>query len=566
MRITELFSPRNCWFCHRKKEQAKQEQVAKGEVCGGGERCPFRAYITAAVKEAWKAELLSFDLSSEDVLEGEAITISWQTKNCAHVSITGYGEVPASGTVTLEATQRMRQVEINLVDLFGEASNHTRRIRVRRKPSLQVADYNDRVLTGERSLVRFKASNAKQVLLRDLSGGAPTQDLTNEEFFTTEPLTRDARFALCAIGKDGGEARQEINIRVFEPPLIAFFRADATETVDTLPVRFSFDCRNVSRVEILRDGVSLADVTGAQEFTYVAENKTAAVAAHRFALVVTGPTGATAAMDLRDELYVYPQPSIRQINWRPGNVILFPQPATFTAGADFCEKILLSDGHTTRIVEPNAPVEVRPSSDTQYVLTPIGKLGFQGQPRTTTIQVVYPVEIEATASRKVTLPNQPVTISWRAKNHTQILLEPGGIDVTNLASYDIRPESKTAVRVWAVNQLDGKAAEVFVDVLSYPKFDGRLFGGLPRPELGLPKLGLLKIEHSTRPALTGRVPSRPVPALGPPRLPDRPRLLPSLSAKLLSSFKSAMPRSGFSLFRTLRGRLFGEIRAIAERK
>jgi hypothetical protein len=536
--------------------------VAKGEVCGGGERCPFQAYITAAVKEAWKAELLSFDLSSEDVLEGEAIRISWQTKNCARISITDYGEVPASGTVTLEVTQWTRQVELNLVDLFDEVSKHTRRIRVRRKPRLQVMEYNDRVLTGESSLVRFKATNAKQVLLRDLSGGAPTHDLTNEEFFTTEPLTQDARFALCAMGKDGGEARQEINIRVFEPPLINFFRADATETVDTLPVGFSFDCRNVSRVEIFRDGMSLADVTGAKEFTYVAENKTAAVAAHRFALVVTGPTGATAAWELSDGLLVYPQPSIRQINCWPGNVILFPQTATFTASADFCEKILLSDGHTTRIVEPNAPVEVRPSSDTQYVLTPVGKLGFQGQPRTTTIQVAYPVEIEATTSGKVTLPNLPVTISWRAKNHTRVLLEPGGIDVTNLASYDIRPESKTAVKVWAVNQLDRKAAEVFVDVLSYPKFDMRLFGGLPRPEL----LGLPEIKHATLPALTGRVPSRPVPALRLSRLPDLPRSLPSLSAKLLSSFNRAVPRSGFSLFRTLRSRLFGEIRAIAERK
>jgi len=559
MWIREVFSARRCRFCKRKKDQAEQEQVAQGMVCHT-DQCVFQAHIEAAVREAWKVELLSFELSSEDVLEGASITVSWQTKNCTRASITDYGEVPASGAVTLEATPGMRQIEINLVDRFDVAFNYARPVRVRRKPSLVVTACNDRVLTGERSLVRFEARNAKQVLLRDLSGGAPTQDLTNEQFFTTEPLIQDARFELCAIGKDAGEARQEINIRVFEPPLIDFFRADVTETVDTLPVHFSFACRNVSRVEILRDGVTLADMSGAQEFTYVAENKTAAIAVHRFTLVVTGPTGATAAMDFHDELYVYPQPSIRQINWRPGNLILFPQPATFTASASFCEKILVSDGQITRIVEPDAPVEVRPSSDTQYVLTPVGKLGFQGKPRMTMIQVIYPVEIEATASKKITLPNQPVTISWRAKNHTQLLLEPGGIDVTNLASYDIRLESKTDVKVWAINQLDEKAAAVFVDVLSYPKFDKRLFGGLPQPKLRLAKLGHLKIEHSTRPALTGRTPSRPVPALG------LPRLLPGLSAKLLSSFKSAMPRSGFSLFRTLRGNLFGEIRAIAERK
>ena len=561
MRFREIFSARRCWFCKRDKEEAKQEQVIKGEVCDSGGQCPFLAYITAAVKEAWKAELLSLDLSSEDLLEGEGIRVSWLSKNCASVSITGHGQVPVSGTVTLVATPQTRQVELLLVDRFGEVSSHTRRVRVRRKPTLQVMEYNDRVLTGERSIVRFKAKNAKPVLLRDLSGVAPTQDLANEEFFTTEPLTQDARFALCAVGKDGGEARQEINIRVFEPPVIDYFWADAAETVDTLPVQFSFDYRNESRVEIFRDGMSLADVTGAKDYTCVAENKMAAVAAQSFSLVVTGPTGATATRELSGELFVYPQPTIRQIDCRPSNVILFPQPAFFTAGADFCEKILLSDGHNIRIVEPDTPVEVRPSFDTQYVLTPVGKLGFLGQPRETTIQVLHPVEVEATASRRITLPNLPVTITWRAKNHTQILLDPGGIDVTNLASHDIRPEHRTAVRVWAVNQLDRKAAEVFVDVLSYPKFEGRLFGGLPRPELQLPE-----ISHAALPAFTVRLPSRSAPALRLPPVPERPRSLPSLSAKLLSSFKWAIPRSEFSLFRTLRGRLFKELRAVAERK
>jgi len=533
--------------------------VGRGSVCPT-DQCAFQAHITAAVREAWKLELLSFKLSSEDVLAGEAIIVSWQTKNCASVSITDYGEVALFGTVTLEATPRMRQIELNLVDLFGEVSSHTRSLRVRRKPTIQALTYNDRVLTGEQSLIRFKATNAKKILLRDLSGSAFTRDLTNEEFFTTEPLTQDARFELCAIGKDGGEARQEINIRVFEPPLINLFLADAAETVDTLPVNFSFEYHNESRVEIFRDGVSLADVTGEKEYTYFAENKTAAIAVHKFSLVVTGLTVTTVTWELDGELLVYPQPSIRRIDCRPGHVILFPQTATFTASADFCEQILLSDGRNIHIVNPGEPVEVSPTSDTRYVLTPVGKLGFRGCSRTATIEVLYPVEIEASASRRVTLSNLPVTITWRAKNHTQILLEPGGIDVTNVASYDIRLERRMTVRVWAVNQLDRKVAEVFVDVLSYPKYDGRLFGGLPLPELRLPETSQAEL-----PAL-GRLPSRPAPAFGLRPLLELPRALPNLSAKLLSSFKRVIPLSEFNLFRTLRGRLFRELRAIAERK
>jgi hypothetical protein len=559
MWIREVFSARRCRFCKRKKDQAEKEQVERGSVCPT-DQCAFQAHITAAVREAWKVELLSFKLSSAEVLEGETIHISWQTKNCASASITDYGEVAVSDTITLEATPRMRQIELNLVDLFGEVSSHARSLRVRRKPTIQALTYNDRVLTGEQSLIRFKATNAKKILLRDLSGSAPTRDLTNEEFFNTEPLTQDARLELSAIGKDGGEARQEINIRVFEPPLIDLFLADNTETVDTLPVNFSFEYSNESRVEIFRDGVSLADVTGEKEYTYFAENKTAAVAAHKFSLIVTGPTGATVIRELGAELLVYPQPSITRIDCRPGNVILFPQTATFTASADFCEQILLSDGHNIHIVNPGEPVEVSPTTDTRYVLTPIGKLGFRGRSRAATIQVLYPVEIEAAASRKVTLSNLPVTITWRAKNHTQILFEPGRIDVTNRSSYDIRPDRRTTVRVWAINQLDRKVAEVFIDVLNYPKFDERLFGGLPQPKLQLPE-----ISHAELPAL-GRLPSRPAPAFGLRPFFELPRALPNLSAKLLSSLKRIIPLSEFSLFRTLRGRLFTELRAIAERK
>lgn len=97
MRFREIFSARRCRFCKRDKEQAEQEQVALGMVCPT-DQCVFQAHITAAVKEAWKAELLSFKLSTEDVLEGETIHISWQTKNCASASITEYGEVAVSGT------------------------------------------------------------------------------------------------------------------------------------------------------------------------------------------------------------------------------------------------------------------------------------------------------------------------------------------------------------------------------------------------------------------------------------------------------------------------------------
>lgn len=533
--------------------------MTKLETCGV-EQCPFRSYISEAIKEAQKIELLSFDLSKEEVLEGETIQVSWRTRNCKSVSISNYGAVGTSGTISLPITRRTRDIEINLVDLFDEAFHHKKRIRVRRKPTLTILDCKDKVLIGERSFVRFRATNAKSILLTDENSGR-VSDISNLSLFESDPLSKDAKFTLSAIGKYGGEAKEEISIQVFEPPLISYFKCDNPETVDTLPIFFSFDYRNAHKAEIRRDGILIADVTGRKTFTCNAENKMPFITITTFELVITGKTGTTTRAELPDRVSISPQPSINKIQCSPDNIILFPDRITFTNYSTFCEKILLSDGKISNVIKPNESVTVNPSFDTRYVFTPMGKQGFHGQEQTVLIQVFHPVEIEAAADKRVTLPNLPVTISWQAKNHSQILIEPGKIDVTNSNSYEMRLEERTTVKVWGINKRHKRAAEVFIDVLSYPKFNHRIFGDLPKVNLQIPQTDKISQE------LAGIRLSKSLSGVGLQRRVSSPaNLVPHLLSQLLSLFNTFMPKKEFSLSREMRKRLFTEIKGISRKE
>src|SRR2546421_8550930 len=149
MRIIPIFLQTRCRVCKREKTRAKQEQIARGETCGGGVDCPFHSYIRDAIEYAYRVQLLSFDLSREEVLEGGTIRVSWTTLNCKRATISNYGVVPTSGSIELAITKKIRKVEIDLVDRFDQVFRHARRIKVRRKPILNIIDSKEKVLRGE---------------------------------------------------------------------------------------------------------------------------------------------------------------------------------------------------------------------------------------------------------------------------------------------------------------------------------------------------------------------------------------------------------------------------------
>lgn len=567
MRFKRTSFQRRCNICRRSKSEAIAEQLSRKKVCDP-EACPFYSAIRDAIYEAERPRLLRFDISHEEILEGETIHLNWETVNCKSVRISNVGQVEASGMISFPAVSGTREIEINLVDFFDKVYEASKEIIVREKPALRIIDCKDKILMNEPFFLRYETTNADFVFLKNENGDI-IENLSDASFFQSYPLSKNAKFIINVIGKYGGEINEEINIKVFEAPYIKYFRCNTVESVDTLPLHFEFDYKNESKAEIFCDGVRIADVTRGKTFTYIAENKMRRIAAPKFELIVTGQTGAKAKAEIDGEIFIYPQPSIEGLEISPDNVILFPKHVTLTNRAAFCEKIILSDGKNEYKIRPNSSVNLKSSVTKEYFLTPVGRQNFHGKRERIFIEVVHPVDIEASVSNTITLPNKPVTISWKSKNHSQIIIEPGKIDATNLNSYDLRLEKKTVVKVWGINKRDRKSVEIFVDVLPYPKFDQRIFGGLPELSLQIPEIEKIKPLSANRAEMFKSLSIREVLPLRlgirkmlPANLPAARALPLKFSAEILRIFKSILLKTDFNFYRTLRGKMFGELKSI----
>jgi len=554
MDITEKMPAVRCTICKRLKETARDEQIEKQETCGIG-YCYFHSYISEAIRELQRLVLLSFEVSEDQILEGETIRVSWQTRNCKRAYIVGYGEVEPSGTAEFPVTRKIKAIEINLTNLFDEVFEYKKKITVRGKPRIKIIDCKEKILIGERSLLHYKATNARAVFLRD-STGETIGDLSGENYFTTAPISRNTRFTLHATGKYGGEAVKEINIEVFKPPVINYFRSNVSETIDSLTIPFEFSYKNAYKAEILCNDISIADVSGKRSYVHRAENKNRDIIFPKFELVITSPTGAVVMTGLEGGISISPQPSIESIAPKPESVVLYPTAVTFVSRTLFTEKILFSYGTKDVETAPTTQIRLTPSSSQEFFFTPIGRQNFYGKREKVFIEVVHPVEIEASTDKKVTLPNLPVTISWRSKNHSKIVIDPGNIDVTNRTSYKLKLDETTRIKVTGMNKKHIKSVEIPIDVLSYPRFDQKIFADLPKLDAhvaglnrftAIPGLKELKRSPPERKVINFRV-------LSTAKISD-------LSSEILKAFRKILPKIDLNLHRSLRRKIFAEMRS-----
>lgn len=548
-RVENIFQ-RKCTVCRRPKRRAIGEQVERLTACGV-EECPYHADIFSAIKEAQQLELLEFYLSKDEALEGSYINITWKTKNCKSVSIVNYGEVELSSQKRIQAKRDLTEIEIVLEDLFGETYSYKKPIKVLLKPTFEITELTESILKGEGFLIRYTATDFGSITLRNETGNI-ISDLTNFNAFTSPPLNTDSKLSLHVVGLFGGEIQKEIEIKVFEPPVVTFFKSDTIEKVDTLPIYFEFEYQNASKAELFCNDTLVSDVTGTKRFTTISENKTETVLSPKFELVVTGMTGKPVRTELPNRITVYPQPSIFELRVSPDSIILFPKQITLSNRANFCDKIIFSDGVNESVITPNDSVIANPTENTTYSFRPIGKENFHGEPKTIFIEVFYPIELNASASKKITLPNVPVTIAWESNNHTQILIEPGNIDVTHKNSYNIKLESKTTVKVVAINKRDRKEFPLFIDVLPYQKVDRKIFGELPKLDFHIPVL------HSIKPDIRKEILNENISTKG---------ILPTtLTARILEPLKRVIPKADFGFQRMWRDKMFNELKSIKRKQ
>lgn len=543
--IRKIFPAKRCKVCYRDRLTAITEQTERLLTCSTT-NCPFQEQIEDAIHDAQKAELLSFNLSKSEALEGSYITVSWETKNCKVVSITNYGDVELPYQKRIQLKRETKEIEIIIEDLFGETFAAKKPVKVLPKPTLEIVELADKILKGESFFIRYTATNFNSIYLKDESGNI-ISDLTKSNVYSSPTLTTDRNLLIYVEGKYGGQIQKQIEIKTFEPPVINIFKCDNSEKVDTLPIFFEFDFANVSKAELLMNDSSIADITSLKSFTHISENKTANVLTFKYELAVTGLTGKVIKTELPNRISVYPQPSISELRVSPDSIILFPKEISISNRSTFCEKIIFQDGKGERTIEPNSSININPTENTTYSFRPIGKQNFHGEPKTLFVEVFYPIELHATQSKKITLPNVPVKISWEANNQTQVLIQPGNVDVTHKTSYDITLESKTTVKVIAINKRDRKEFSLFIDVLQYQRINKETLRSLPKLDFYVPKLESIvpdikkdmKMETQT---VKGTLPV-------------------NLSTKILEPLKRIIPRTDFGFQRMWRDKMFQELKS-----
>lgn len=546
MNIIERIFQRKCNVCRRPKSRAIGEQVDKLSSCGV-EQCPFHEDIFLAIREEQKAELLEFNFSKSEALEGSFIYITWQTKNCKSVSITNYGEVELSGQKRIQVKKETEEIEIVLEDLFGETFGAKKTLKVLLKPTFEISECTGEILKGESFFISYSATNFSSIQLKDENGNI-IADLSKNSIYSSPPLINDSRFFIYVEGKNGGQVQKEIEIKVFELPVISLFKCDNTEKVDTLPIFFDFAFENTSKAELFLNDTLVADVSEMKSYTHVSENKTETVLFPKYELAVTGLTGKILRTELPNRISVYPQPSIFELKVSPDSIILFPREITLSNRANYCEKIIFSDGLNEKVIIPNSTISLEPTENTTYSFKPIGKQNFHGEFKTILVEVFHPIELIAKSNKKITLPNVPVTISWESKNHTQILIEPGNIDVTNKTSYEIKLENKTTVKVIATNKRDKKEFPLFIDVLQYQRVNKESLRSLPKLDLYVPKLESI-IPDIRKNVFVENLRSK--------------NILPiNLSTNILDPLKKIIPKMDFGFQRMWRNRMFDELKSL----
>jgi len=440
-------------------------------------------------------KIKGFTTNNLIILQGDDLKLFWKIENASKIILLPDNlDVTNLATITL-APQSTTKYQLEAYDSYGGMQKSTAiDITVNPKPTFSIQKSTTKILHGECFSMQYTAANFQRILIKDVNGKV-IKDISGASSYVSSPMFTHAKYIINVLGKYGGEIRHEISVEVFEAPSIDYLKADCIEAVDSMAILFDISYKNASEAQLFCNGKSILNVLGKSEIKYIAENKSQKSSSLKFELIVTGFTGTVKSLGLPYKIIVYPQPSIQELSIIPDKAILYSQEISLSHKCKFVEKMLLSDGILEKEIVPNSLTVLRPVINTTYKLTPIGKLGFKGNPRLISVEVFRPIEIEIYSDKRITLPTVPVTISWKSMNHSKIILEPGNIDVTGITSKELIFSRKTTVVVWGINKKDRKKAEVTIEVLQYPKFNKVLFANLPPLSMQFPNVNELKREQ-----------------------------------------------------------------------
>lgn len=206
-----------------------------------------------------KPKIKLFEIDEERILVGNKINVKWETINSSKTQITGIGEVNPIGN-------RRIKVEEHEVRLIAE--NELGRVEAIKTieiiPQPVIRFFADKIVpryeVGDSISFKWQTANATKIELDTPTGKVDVSELEEYKINATDSYT----FRLIATALDGYTFfEKEIDVEVFQKPVIFYFTVEPEVVVDVMPVTLSWKVEHSRCVKIT--GVGIVPQEGKKE-------------------------------------------------------------------------------------------------------------------------------------------------------------------------------------------------------------------------------------------------------------------------------------------------------------
>lgn len=198
-----------------------------------------------------KPKIKLFEIDEERILSGNKINVTWETVNSSKTQILGVGEVESTGN-------RLIKVEENEIRLIAENElgqvEATKTIEIIPQPVIRffTDKISPRYEIGDSISFKWQTANATKIELDTPTGKVDVSELEEYIINATESYT----FRLIVTALDERTIfEKEIDVEVYQKPVISYFTIEPKVVVDVMPVTLSWKVEHSRCVEITGVGI-----------------------------------------------------------------------------------------------------------------------------------------------------------------------------------------------------------------------------------------------------------------------------------------------------------------------
>ncbi len=368
------------------------------------------------------APTLVFSASSNSIVTGQAVTLTWQTTNASSVAITATG---ADGTVRQISTNSQLNGSVQdkptqtttyaatATGTGGSAQGQAKVAVNQPVPTLTFSADRTTIMTGGTVNLSWQTTNATSIAITAMGADGVTRQISTAHNPAPDQPTENTTYTAVATGPGGSSAPQEVDVSVTQPqPPTLVFSASSNSITKGDTVDLSWQLSNATSITITAvgaDGVT-RQISTAQNPApdQPTENTT-------YTAVATGPAGSTAPQSVSVSV-AQGAPQISQLTASPTTVVAGASSTlmwqtTNATSVTFSPALPQGDPSEAGPLPVSNPtgIPIPVPATATYTMVATGTGGQQSQPASVTINAV---NINLTASPATSTPNQPVKLTW----------------------------------------------------------------------------------------------------------------------------------------------------------